>query len=98
MKNNKLSQEEKNLIFENVWQEYSKDDKKTVYILMSLAAAIFISLSIFSISGYNSENNYPAYAEEIVDYEDIYQDEEIVFDETINNLTNSEMDEILAKL
>ncbi len=96
---NKLTAKEKNIIFENIWDEYSQSNKnKNVYMYLSIAAMIFLSVIIFS-KYYNTDTvNFSNPVISSIVENDLYEDDEIIFDDSINEMSDKELDSIVAQL
>ena len=96
---NKLTAREKNIIFENIWEEYSQSSKNNnIYIYLSIVAMIFLSVIVFS-KYYNTDtvNISNPVISSIVE-NDLYEDDEIIFDDSINEMSDKELDSIVAQL
>jgi len=96
----KLSSEEKSEIFENVWDDYSKDKViDSLYFYIALAAMVLVSIVVISQYDYNfSKEGLAAYSyNELIDY-DLYEDSELSFNESLEAMTESELESILTQL
>ena len=98
MNKEKLTIKEKNEIFEKVWEDYSKPEHNKIYFV--IAAAAMFAIMIFSglLKTNENQETYNANFNQILEYEDIYQDEEIIFDDSVADLSKKEINEIIAKL
>ncbi len=93
----KLTTDEKDAVFENIWENYSKKNVNTsVYIYLGIAAMIFLSVIMFAVS--NKSKIQPNNVISSIIEDDIYEDNEIIFDDSINEMSNKELDNILAQL
>jgi len=93
----KLSMKEKNIIFENVWKDYSENKVlNNLYIYIALAALFFFSIIFYmpqnktSLSAIDISNNSISY--------DIYDDKEIIFDSSINDISEDDLNNIITQL
>jgi low affinity Fe/Cu permease len=94
----KLNMEEKQVVFENVWKEYSKTKSNNLYIYITIAAMILFSIVLISNkSNLNKNNIENTISNNLLEY-DIYDDKEIIFDDSIKNMSNKDLDNIVAQL
>jgi len=96
----KLTSKEKDEVFENVWSDYSSNKLiNNLYFYIALAAMVLVSIVVISQYDYNfskeKTSNY-TYSE-LIDY-DLYEDNELSFNESLGNMNQSDLDNILTQL
>ena len=94
----KLSMKEKEEVFENIWREHSQTKVfNNIYVYIAMAAIILFSVVLVSPDESFGDNTKLSAYSEIINY-DLYEDKELIFNESLEDMTNEDLENILTQL
>jgi len=94
----KLSMKEKEEVFENIWREHSQNKVfNNIYVYIAMAAIILFSIVLISPDESFGDNAKLSAYSEIINY-DLYEDKELIFNESLQDMTNEDLENILTQL